>query len=404
MASQERRRVDPRAAGGARRSTGSCPRSTSSRSRAPQRRFTGVAVVPGLGRRAARRRARRVRARGATATLVERGRARGASLRAARAHRGRALDLAATAARGPPASRAGSAPTSCATGSPAPPASSARTRRARSVRALDRGAASPAMRAWLAERADAAALSRHAKLREIETHVVGPMCHVLWALDDRRRRRAEHDDAQQLRAEHGFVMERAPVKPQRAILEANMGGDKKPSHRYFERGGHGKTVDRRGDAHRRGDPRASCARRPTISRRSPSPARTAPSPRGCSRSRSRPRRRSRRSSPRPARTSAWSGRARWRTAPAAASTAASTSRSASPASRSAPSAAGRRSRTRATGSALMGCAGAGQGLPLRADRRGRDARARDLRLGRDGDRRLGELLPGAPRARRPPLK
>jgi hydroxymethylglutaryl-CoA reductase (NADPH) len=40
----------------------------------------------------------------------------------------------------------------------------------------------------------------------------------------------------------GFVMEQAPVKPERAILEANMGGDKKPSHRYFERGGHGKTV------------------------------------------------------------------------------------------------------------------------------------------------------------------
>src|SRR5436853_157237 len=40
----------------------------------------------------------------------------------------------------------------------------------------------------------------------------------------------------------GYVMEEAPVKPQRAILEANMGGDKKPSHRYFERGGHGKTV------------------------------------------------------------------------------------------------------------------------------------------------------------------
>ena len=32
------------------------------------------------------------------------------------------------------------------------------------------------------------------------------------------------------------------MKPERAILEANMGGDKKPSHRYFERGGHGKTV------------------------------------------------------------------------------------------------------------------------------------------------------------------
>src|SRR5438105_12661273 len=40
----------------------------------------------------------------------------------------------------------------------------------------------------------------------------------------------------------GYVLEHSPVKPERAILEANMGGDKKPSHRYFERGGHGKTV------------------------------------------------------------------------------------------------------------------------------------------------------------------
>jgi hydroxymethylglutaryl-CoA reductase (NADPH) len=39
----------------------------------------------------------------------------------------------------------------------------------------------------------------------------------------------------------GYVMERAPVKPQRAILEANMGGDKKPSYEYFH-SGHGKTV------------------------------------------------------------------------------------------------------------------------------------------------------------------
>ena len=36
-------------------------------------------------------------------------------------------------------------------------------------------------------------------------------------------------------------MQRAPVKPERAILEANMGGDKKPSHEYFQ-SGHGKTV------------------------------------------------------------------------------------------------------------------------------------------------------------------
>jgi hydroxymethylglutaryl-CoA reductase (NADPH) len=39
----------------------------------------------------------------------------------------------------------------------------------------------------------------------------------------------------------GYVMERAPVKPQRALLEANMGGDKKPSFEYFQ-SGHGKTV------------------------------------------------------------------------------------------------------------------------------------------------------------------
>jgi hydroxymethylglutaryl-CoA reductase (NADPH) len=39
----------------------------------------------------------------------------------------------------------------------------------------------------------------------------------------------------------GYVMQRAPVKPERAILEANMGGDKKPSHEYF-RSGHGKSV------------------------------------------------------------------------------------------------------------------------------------------------------------------
>jgi hydroxymethylglutaryl-CoA reductase (NADPH) len=39
-----------------------------------------------------------------------------------------------------------------------------------------------------------------------------------------------------------FVRERSPVPPRRSVLEGNMGGDKKVSHRYFERGGHGKTV------------------------------------------------------------------------------------------------------------------------------------------------------------------
>src|ERR671933_2150846 len=40
----------------------------------------------------------------------------------------------------------------------------------------------PEMRRWLAERVEAdEALSKYAKLREVETHVVGPMCHVMWA-------------------------------------------------------------------------------------------------------------------------------------------------------------------------------------------------------------------------------
>jgi hydroxymethylglutaryl-CoA reductase (NADPH) len=39
----------------------------------------------------------------------------------------------------------------------------------------------------------------------------------------------------------GYVLQRAPVKPERAVLEANMGGDKKPSFEYFQ-SGHGKTV------------------------------------------------------------------------------------------------------------------------------------------------------------------
>ncbi len=99
------------------------------------------------------------------------------------------------------------------------------------------------MRRWLAERADAdPSISRFAKLREVETHVVGPMCHVLWAYTTGDACGPNMMTRNSYALNMGFVLERAPVRPQRAILEANMGGDKKPSHRYFERGGHGKTV------------------------------------------------------------------------------------------------------------------------------------------------------------------
>ena len=101
----------------------------------------------------------------------------------------------------------------------------------------------PEMRRWLAERAEAdPTISRRAKLREVETHVVGPMCHVLWAYTTGDACGPNMMTRNSYALNMGFVMERAPAKPDRAILEANMGGDKKPSHRYFERGGHGKTV------------------------------------------------------------------------------------------------------------------------------------------------------------------
>jgi hydroxymethylglutaryl-CoA reductase (NADPH) len=96
------------------------------------------------------------------------------------------------------------------------------------------------MRAWLDEQDDPS-LSRFARLREVKTHVVGPMCHVLWRWTTGDAVGANMMTRNSYLLNMGFVMERAPVKPERAILEANMGGDKKPSFEYFQ-GGHGKTV------------------------------------------------------------------------------------------------------------------------------------------------------------------
>src|SRR5437763_3819369 len=97
-----------------------------------------------------------------------------------------------------------------------------------------------AARAWLKE-LDDPARSRFAKLREAKTHVVGPMCHVLWRWTTGDAVGANMMTRNAYLLNMGFVMERAPVRPERAILEANMGGDKKPSYEYFQ-SGHGKTV------------------------------------------------------------------------------------------------------------------------------------------------------------------
>ncbi|HEX6763548.1 MAG TPA: hypothetical protein VF094_12175 [Gaiellaceae bacterium] len=97
-----------------------------------------------------------------------------------------------------------------------------------------------AMRDWLESSTDAM-LSRHARLREVDTHVVGPMCHVLWRWTTGDAVGPNMMTRNSYALNMGYVMRRAPVKPERAILEANMGGDKKPSHEYF-RTGHGKSV------------------------------------------------------------------------------------------------------------------------------------------------------------------
>jgi hydroxymethylglutaryl-CoA reductase (NADPH) len=98
----------------------------------------------------------------------------------------------------------------------------------------------PAMREWLQQQDDPS-LSRFARLREVKTHVVGPMCHVLWRWTTGDAVGANMMTRNAYVLNMGYVMERAPVTPERSILEANMGGDKKPSFEYFQRG-HGKSV------------------------------------------------------------------------------------------------------------------------------------------------------------------
>jgi hydroxymethylglutaryl-CoA reductase (NADPH) len=96
------------------------------------------------------------------------------------------------------------------------------------------------MREWLRS-SSLPELSRFAVLREVKTHVVGPMCHVLWRWTTGDAVGPNMMTRNAYALNMGYVLERAPVKPSRAMLEANMGGDKKPSFEFFQ-SGHGKTV------------------------------------------------------------------------------------------------------------------------------------------------------------------
>lgn len=111
------------------------------------------------------------------------------------------------------------------------------------------------MRSWLvdpnnplAERGSSSGvglLSRHARLRQVRTHVLGRGCHVLYRFTtgDACGPNMMTRNAHALNTR--YVAERFPAETgrtiQRILLEANMGGDKKPSHLYFHEG-HGKTV------------------------------------------------------------------------------------------------------------------------------------------------------------------
>ena len=96
------------------------------------------------------------------------------------------------------------------------------------------------MREWL-RAIDLPELSKHAVLREVKTHVVGPMCHVLWRFTTGDAVGANMMTRNAYALNMAFVSPNAPVAIERVLLEANMGGDKKPSFEYFQ-SGHGKTV------------------------------------------------------------------------------------------------------------------------------------------------------------------
>jgi hydroxymethylglutaryl-CoA reductase (NADPH) len=98
----------------------------------------------------------------------------------------------------------------------------------------------PAMREWLAGK-PLPELSGFARLRELKTHVVGPMCHVLWRWTTGDAVGPNMMTRNSYALNMGYVLPNAPVAIERSILEANMGGDKKPSFEYFQ-SGHGKTV------------------------------------------------------------------------------------------------------------------------------------------------------------------
>jgi hydroxymethylglutaryl-CoA reductase (NADPH) len=89
-------------------------------------------------------------------------------------------------------------------------------------------------------------LSRHARLWEIDTHVLGAACHVLYRYTTGDACGPNMITRNSYAINTEFILKRfvsdSGIEPVRVLIEANMGGDKKPSAQYFTSGGHGKTV------------------------------------------------------------------------------------------------------------------------------------------------------------------
>ena len=111
------------------------------------------------------------------------------------------------------------------------------------------------IRGWLHDPANAlyeeriagvARLSRHARLWEVDTYLLGSACHVLYRYTTGEACGPNMITRNSFAINHGYVLPRlrydTGLEPRRVLVEANMGGDKKPSWQYFLEGGHGKTV------------------------------------------------------------------------------------------------------------------------------------------------------------------
>jgi hydroxymethylglutaryl-CoA reductase (NADPH) len=111
------------------------------------------------------------------------------------------------------------------------------------------------MRHWLHDQANplyqeriagVARLSRHARLWEVDTCLLGSACHLLYRYTTGEACGPNMITRNSFALNQAFVMPRLKaetgLEPTRVLVEANMGGDKKPSWQYFVDGGHGKTV------------------------------------------------------------------------------------------------------------------------------------------------------------------